>query len=117
MEMMRIRPEQMEAFDRLSLEAFLDRGAAHLRKEFPKEMAEASDANLRIQVRRGIDRAAKYGLTSQYEVICFVDAEVLLGEDFDGDPKHEWAKELLDDPSLSPEDKADHLLAEAVDRR
>ena len=115
--MIQIRPEQMEAFNRLCLEEFLDRGAAQLRKEFPKEMADASDANLRIRVRRGIDRAAIYGLTSQYEVICFVDAAVLLGEDFDRDPKHAWAKVLLDDPSVSPQDKADRLLAEALERR
>jgi hypothetical protein len=45
--------------------------------------------------------------------MCFVDADVLLGRGFHGDPAYHWADTLLRSDKLEPDDKAGLLLATA----
>ena len=56
-------------------------------------------------------RCARYGLRSDEQVRQFAEAAGLLGEEFDSDPEHEWAVEVLTDFDVSPDERAALLLA------
>lgn len=115
--MFKLRQEHLKAFSQLTLESFLNRGVSHLRKHFPSRVEDASDDDLRNWIRSCIPRAGAYGLTSQYEVMCFVDATILLGADFDSEPNYRLAAQLLCDASKPNQKRAKLLLDEALRRR
>ena len=110
---MRLRKEQTEAFRQRALADFEDRGLRHLRRDLGGPAAPFGDADLRRRIREGIARAGRYGLTSEQQVMCFVDVSVLLGEHFDTDAEQAWAAEVLRSTQLLPADKANVLLATA----
>jgi hypothetical protein len=112
----RIRNEQIQAFRSAALEDFLDRGVAHLRRQLPALVAPFSAQELRERVRACITRCASYRLTSPYDIMCFVDATFLLGEQFDQGPAHAWASDVLRDDDFAPTAKADRLLRIACER-
>jgi hypothetical protein len=115
--MFKLRKEHLEAFSELALDGFLDRGVVHLRQSFPQQTQSATDTNLRGWIQSCIPRAASYGLESQYAVMCFVDATFLLGADFDRDPQHACAADLLQDTTKDADDRAEELLQESRRRR
>jgi hypothetical protein len=114
--MLRIRKEQLPALRSVALDDFVDRGAAHLRRQLPALVAHFTAQELRERVRACIPRCDSYRLTSPYDIMCFVDATFLLGERFDEDPAHAWAADLLGDDVLAPATKADRLLRIACER-
>lgn len=115
--MFKMRDAHLQAFSDLALEGFLERATAHVRRLFPNECASARDLDLRKWFRRCIDRAGTYGLASEYEVMCYVDTTFLLGANFDTDPNHLWALELLMDQEKAPRERAEQLIEEARKRR
>jgi hypothetical protein len=111
--LLNIRPEQAEAFRQKSLSEFTAAAIVHLRRDLPEQTAAFSDAQLENRVQGCIPRAKAYGLVTSREVMCFVDVTYLLGENFDSDPDHEWAKTVLTSDNLPSADKGNLLLATA----
>ena len=93
--MFRVRAAHDEAFRQDALRRFVERVLAHLRQDLAKQTAGCADDALRARVGSCIERAKTYGLLTQREVVCFVDATYLLGEDFDTAAETEWAAEIL----------------------
>ncbi len=114
--MIAIRPAQFETFQKAAADAFLDRGVKHVREHLADAGKSLSDDALRERFRNGIERAKRYGLTAEWDVVRFVDASLLLGDPaFDENPKLGWPRQLLTSPLLAPADKADWLLRLAAD--
>jgi len=111
--MWKIRQEQVDALSRGVMEGFERRAVGHCRRVLTQQVRPYTDAQLRERVRACLPRAAPYGLTTEYEVLCFVDTSFLLGEWFDRDPVHAWALQVLQDSKLTPEERADLLLERA----
>lgn len=111
--MFKIRKEQEEIFRQQALREFEDKAVQHLRRDLSEQTASFSDDDLRLRVRQCIPRSSDYGLTTQKQIICFVDVSFLLGEQFDTDPSHAWAGELLKGQKLSATNRANLLLATA----
>jgi hypothetical protein len=108
--MFQIRNQQIDALQADMLRRFEDAAIEHLRLHLTSQAQSYTDDELRQRVRECTIRAELYGLTSEQEIMCFVDATYLLGDRFDSDPSIPWAKELLEDQDLKPPDKAETLL-------
>lgn len=108
--MFRIRSEQIEALHADQVRRFEDAAIGHLRLHLATQTRGQTDDQLRRRVRECIPRAERYGLTSEQEIVCFLDATFLLSEGFDSDPETSWARELLEDEELEPSEKAETLL-------
>jgi len=92
--MLTIRQEQMVAFRKTEVEKFADHALAHVRKFFPKQ-AERLGLGERALIRHGIERAAHYGITGRSDVLKYIDLSIVLGREFDVDPKLPWANRIL----------------------
>lgn len=110
--MFQLRDAHREAFEKTAYEAFEDAVVRQLRDLFADRVRAATDDDIRARVRACIPRARAYGLATQYQVMCFIDATYLLGEQFDTDPRYPTLRELLASP-LGGEDKAGCLLTSA----
>ena len=109
-----IRNEQLKALGRNRRSSFIERAADHLERFFP-HLPESGDRKLLAdRVRRGIEEAASYGLTSERDLIRWLNVGAALGEDFAGDPKYPWARRILESPLLAS-DKAERLSQTAIE--
>ena len=70
-----------------------------------------SDAALHARVLTCAPRCAAYGLQEEEQILQFAAVTLLLGEDFDSEPEHVWAHEVLSDPGLSAEERGALLMA------
>jgi hypothetical protein len=113
--MFRLRQEQFQEFTNAALESFEIAVVKHLREMLPAWVRPFTDEAIRQRVRACIPRAGVYELTTQYQVLCFVDATYLLGENFDTDPGQSWSRDLLISPATAQQ-RADRLLEAACDR-
>lgn len=116
--MLIIRKEQMEMMSR-SREALFERQLMdHLHKTFPNRIKiEGLDtAVLHRFVKYGISQARSWGITSCSGIQQYIDCSLVLGPDFAHDIHYPWAGRLLQDESLSGQEKAEglswHMLSE-----
>ena len=114
--MLEIRPEQMEALDEYALRTFVRRVVGHLRAQYPEDTQGTSDEDLTALVETGIARAEAHGIVAERDVCLYVDVMVVLGPDFDKDPRYPWAGEILNDDSWADtEAKTDALFDAAIE--
>ena len=78
--MLKIRPEQMEAFVLARTEDFLAQLCGKLRVEMP-DLCQPVD--LEEVVRQGYKKARQYGIESEATVDRFIRIQLALGVDFD----------------------------------
>lgn len=80
-------------------EDFTERAMQALLQVFPPPRAGRVRAEertrLRARVEYGIDRAASYGIHSGRDVFRYLCLMMRFGDDFDVDPAHPWAAEIL----------------------
>ncbi len=121
--MLKIRPEQMEAFEAAALKGFEDRMVEHLRNFSPKHAQVLDEEALRTVVRYGIEHAESHGLTSERSIRIYTETMLMLGSNFDVDQQYPWAAEILgraeedqvtriDAISEKAWDYAEHVLAD-----
>jgi hypothetical protein len=78
----------------------------HLRATFPERTAGMPDEELRDRVRSCAALCGRHGLATEEQVLCIAAAGFLIGADFDSDPNHAWAAEILADAELSADERA-----------
>lgn len=114
--MLRIRPEQIEAFESARAAHFEPRTVQHLKERFPKHCDVLKEDGILEVIHYGIERAETHGLTHQSEVSLFIDLTLMFGRYFDTDLQLPWAAEILTDPDLTDQlVKARRLHAAAMD--
>ncbi len=91
----------------------LDRLAARLRAEAPEQTAGYSDEALLERIETAVARCLDYDLATEDQILHFVRATLLLGEDFDAAPDGQWAAEILEDQEMSPDERAAMVAAAA----
>lgn len=94
--MLRIRPEQVEKFKAAAASRFEDWMVGHLKKFFPEKCDEMGEEGMRGMIRHGAKRAEVYGIEQGPDMCLYIDTMFLLGKDFDRDPQHRWAREILE---------------------
>ena len=95
--MYQMRPAQLEALSFAVRECYEGEVIRHLRNIFPACVSEVLDGEIRERVQRCIPRAGGCRLTTQYDVLCFIDATYVLGEFFDSDESNPSLASLLKD--------------------
>jgi hypothetical protein len=110
---LRINRDQEDAYRREAEANFNRRVLMHVRRDLAEPAALLSDEDLLRRVRECAPRAEKHGLVTEKQLMCFVDASILLGPDFDQHRDNKWVQTLLISDKLSPADKANLLLATA----
>ena len=108
--MLMIRKEQMGFFDECVSRSFKNRVFAHLIKVWPERCKEIGESEVRASIEKGIGRAANYKITSEMDVVGFIDLMYVHGWDFDRDIRLPWASDILTDPDLHPSRKMERLL-------
>lgn len=94
--MLIVREVQEAALARGAWAAFEDTMVAHVRRHFPVDHALMGEAELRVFIRAGIERARARGFDSHGEMLQYIDLMLALGAELDRDPQIPWAKEILD---------------------
>jgi len=107
--MFTIRQHQEAAFARAAEGEFEDRMVKHLCEEFPTSPRAQDEEALRTLVRRGLERAARWGIEEEFGVCLYLHVMVELGESFDEDPQHAFARAALEDTRWDPERRVSEL--------
>ncbi len=111
--MFQLRDEHTTAFSEASYRSFQARAIQHLRRFLPKQTAPFSDDQLGRRIDECTDRAARYGLTGERQVMHFVDSTYLAGDHFDTALEGASARTVLFDRDLQPDTKAEMTLIAA----
>ncbi len=98
--MLKIYPEQNDAFAQAAVRDFEARMARHLRRFFREECRILGEDSLFETIRHGIRRASSYGIVNERDVALYLNLTLALGRDFDSDPLLPWARAILVDPAL-----------------
>jgi hypothetical protein len=112
--MLKIRPEQMQAFQEAASHQFEEDIIGYLLEYWSRKCEQLGPVRLRESIRHGLRRAQAYGLTSQQDILRYINLMFLLGHDFDRDPRFFWAHSILNDPNLGATEKLDGLSARAL---
>ena len=107
--MFKLRKEHLCAFEAHVVNLFTSRVIAHVKAVWPDECGELGENAIATVVRAAIQRAAALGLTSELEVIRFVDLAFILAPDFYIKPLSAWTQPILSDRKLTPLAKLDRL--------
>ncbi len=114
--MFTIREGHLEPFARQAMSRFEARALKHLRDDLPGPTTAMTDDQLRQVIRTGLGQARSHGLLSEREAVGFIDAVVLLGPGFEDAPENGWARQILKDRKLSPDEKARWLAMTAAEQ-
>jgi hypothetical protein len=93
--MVKIRPEQMQAFDKAAQASFEDDMVKHLKDFSPKHTAILGEPAVRKIVRSGIDQAHKYNFTNRGPVRLHLELIFMVGSDYPTDPQYPEAAVIL----------------------
>jgi hypothetical protein len=103
---LRIRAEPLESLAQARYRDFEERATRHLRAHFPEAMRGMSAERSRAYVRECIERAGAFGLKSEQAVLCFAHLPLLLGEDFESQPRWAFVPYVLRQEQYPANDRA-----------
>jgi len=101
----RLRPEQMEAFRAERRESLAGRLAARAARLYPENVYGRTDEEVRAEARRIAASARAWGLASEEDVTIYYDLSMELGEGFDREEDGAWAREVLADRARPPHER------------
>ena len=107
--MFRLRKEHLAAFENHVVNLFLARVTAHVKAVWPGESAELGDVALAEMVRAAVQRGSALGLSTELDLVRYVDLSFILTRDFETHPLAGWTRGILADRLLSPRMKLDRL--------
>ncbi|MDH5180272.1 MAG: hypothetical protein OEZ39_08105 [Gammaproteobacteria bacterium] len=86
--MLRIRKEQIQAFEIAALHNFENEMVEHSRNFTPKLCEVLGEEKLRIAIKHAMSRASEYGFTNRGPIRLYIEMTYLFGSDFDTDPQY-----------------------------
>ncbi len=107
--MFKLRKQHLDAFEAQKITLFASRVVAHVKAVWPAECAELGDTTVANTVQSAIKRAVAVGLSSEHDVVRFVDLAFILATDFDANPLAAWTRPILSDRALAPGARMDRL--------
>ena len=102
---MEIRKDQLDAMARSQEEDFRRRLKETLLEEYPDDCEDLGEEKLGVVIDQGISRARSYGIRSEEDIGLYFDIMFNLAFNFDTNSKYPWAGQVLQNSSLSAEDK------------
>jgi hypothetical protein len=106
---MRITAVQRTVFEREALRDYPPRMVSHLRRQLPKKAARYTDEELEALVLSGVERAPAYGLVLGSEVAQLLYLMLVLGRDFDSEPRYAVIRRALMRSDIDAETKLNHI--------
>ncbi len=91
--MLRITPEQMEAFGAAAFRRFVDRLVEHARLVFMAHCDALGREGVRPFVEQQVERARGCGVVGERSVCRYVDLTFAFGPDFRDDPDLTWSQD------------------------
>ncbi len=107
--MFKLRKEHLDAFEAQAVSLFTKRVIAHVKNVWPAESAELGDDAVSAIVKSAVQRAGAMGLSTEYDVVRFVDLSFVLAADFETNPLSVWTRPFMADRTLAPSAKVDRL--------
>ena len=107
--MFKLRKEHLDAFEAHVVHLFTSRVITHVKTVWAAECGELGETAVDAAVRSAIKRAAVLGLSTEQEIVRFVDLAFILAPDFDTMPLSSWTRPILSDRKLTPAAKLDRL--------
>ncbi|MCF6281481.1 MAG: hypothetical protein L3J28_04585 [Candidatus Polarisedimenticolaceae bacterium] len=105
--MLQIRKEQMELFDAVMLEQFIEK----MERELHHLFSDMSADEIGKQIISGIRIAATYGITSEQAVALYITLMCGMGADFPQQESNEWIASTLKSDELNQQAKMDLIFA------
>jgi hypothetical protein len=105
----KLRKEHLAAFEAQVVSLFTARVVAHAKAVWPAECGELSDAGVAEIVRGAIQRGCALGLSTELDIVRFVDLAFILAKDFDTNPLAAWTRPVLADKTAPPSVRLDKL--------
>lgn len=93
--MLRIRKEQIVVFEQVALRVFEDEMVMHSKAFSPRLCEVLGDEQLRVALRRAINRASAYGFTCRGPIRLYTELMFLYGSGFDTDPQYSAVSDAL----------------------
>ena len=90
--MLVIRKEQMEELSKAVEREFENRARLQLKKSWPSQ-TELMDDTLATFVKKGIADARLYGITTETQIVRYLNMMIVWGEEFN---KIDWVKNILE---------------------
>ncbi len=109
--MLQIQESLMTALSQAKMDRFVHRLMCRLRDEFSDQIRfqKLNDEEIEPMVRRGISEAETYNVVLDKDIELYVECMVLLNPEFDRDPNHRWAGEILTDKDICGSKKMDRI--------
>lgn len=76
-------------------ESFVALGVAQAERLFPEACRALGPEGVRDAARHALERALSYGLDRERDALRYLSVMLTLGRDFDRDPAHPWARQIL----------------------
>ena len=113
--MLIIRGAQMKEFEALQRQSFGQTTLDFIRQSYPQLCANFGDDALRDMVAQSLRKAREHNITSQADILRYINVMFTLGCDFETDPDYRWAHDIMSHPRLRPESKIDQLTARTLE--
>lgn len=107
--MLRIRPSQFEVFSQIMHDRYVERMRQMLVEDFPDRFTTYSVTEIAMFVRNALEDAKSFGISSESDLTLYVRCQGLLGINFDTQPQHAWAREILERDDLDGTEKMDRI--------
>lgn len=110
-----IRDDQIEALSKNKREDFVERLMKHFAVVWPDKV-KALGGEYKQWIESGLAAADRHGLDTEQTAARFINLWFVWGKDFENDPKHAWAKEILEDEARTAHIKVHQLSYETKTR-
>src|SRR5260370_16822714 len=100
--MLRLRKEHLAAFEAHMVNLFISRVTAHVKAVWPAECGELGDPAVAEIVRGAIQRGASLGLSTELDIVRFVDLAFILAKDLDTNPLPAWTRPIFAEKTPTP---------------
>ena len=94
-EILHLRPDQMKLLDKSKQEILEKALRKELQEKSPGQIAALSEPELVDLIYHGSTYPQRYGIRAQPDILSYIQLMLHLGRNFDTDPNHPWAKDLL----------------------
>jgi len=104
--MLVIREKQMQELSEQKSNSFVNRAMKHLQSDFPAKIKGMDESSQHNMIREVINRANKYQIKTEDNIIRYLEFEMAYGSDFD---KVQKAREILCSEDIDETEKIDLL--------
>ena len=109
--MLVLRRDQLLALNSFVLGQFKKKMREYLTKHFSDVCIAKGDPAVMESIQEGVDRAAKHGITIEYDVARFIALTYLLSWDYETMEGSSWVSPILKNPNLGSHLKMNELWA------